>query len=154
MYLVEMDAKGATYHRRARECAKPLDARQVIHGNGLDIEWAAEALDDAARRARKGDVPFKVTCIDGRNSPEKIACDGMDLLRQFRPTQINQVWPDQEGEPALNAAGPEWTRYVFMNAASVGSGCGQSEVLLFKLIHGPLRTSPLQAIEIMRDRIC
>jgi hypothetical protein len=154
MYLVEMDAKGATYDRRARDCAKPLDARQVVHGNGLDIEWAAEALDDAARRARRGAVPLKVTCVDARNPPGEIACDGMDLLRQFRPIQITQVWPDQEGEPALNAAGVEWTHYVFMNAASFGSGCGQSEVLLFKLIHGPLRTSPLGAIEIVRDRIC
>ena len=54
-----------------------------------------------------------------------------------------------------NPTSRDWIFPVYMDAASLGDGCGQSETLTFRLAHGPLRTSrAVRAVEIRRDIIC
>lgn len=154
MYLIKMDTKGSEYDSRAKTCANPLDPHQLVFGDGRDIESAAVTLNAASRLARGGAVPFKVTCIDRRDSIEGSACDGMDLLRQFKMSSIRQVWPYQETHSPSNIAGAERTRVVFMHAAYFGGGCGQSESLAFELIDGPLPSPALREIHIAWDRPC
>lgn len=156
MYAVwrEPNAKSSS-DEDSRACKDPINPRALISGDALDVEAAAEMLDWAASQARKGALPFKVTCVDARSPPKDTACDGLDLLRRASATQIRQVLPDEEHETASGASSPDWTQMVFLDAASLGDGCGQSETLSLNLIHGPLRRShSLHGIAIRRDVIC
>lgn len=156
MYVVSREpSQVASPGARAHACGTNIDPRQLIHGDALDVERAARMLTRAVAQARRGALPFEVTCIDARSPPKDAACDGMDLLRRASAREIRQVMPDEEDETTPGVRAPNWSQKVFLNAAAFGDGCGQRETLTFDIVHGPLRTSEnLHGIAIRRDIIC